>query len=208
MRPTLVRLGIGGLLALAAGIAHPAPPVAGSDAIRVEVGGRDDDIVRLVDATTHVAIAADRLPGHPFRESLVSPDNSVAAVRYGADGGDCLAVYAIEWRAGSALGTRVARVKRVLDYRPRDGRLVVSLQAVPNGVVVQVRSGRHPPFWDKVFLHERASGAWYEWARQLAPLDPTNGVPRSVDETGGDRPYAARLRAPDPRIEDARAPRP
>jgi hypothetical protein len=197
------------MLTLAGGIAHPAPPGVDSGAIRVEVAGRDNDIVRLVDSATRVTIASDRLPGQPIRESLVSSDNSVAAVRYGADGGDCLAVYAIAQSVDRASGARAGQVKRVLDYRPRDGHLSVSLQAVPNGVVVQVRSGRHPPFWDKVFLHERASGAWYEWNRQLAPLDPTNGVPGIVGETDVDQPYAARLRPLDPRVDRVpRAPRP
>jgi hypothetical protein len=201
MRSMLVRLGAIGMLALATGTAHAAPPAVAGNAIRVEAYGRDDDIVRLIDSATRVTIAADRLPGRPVRESLVASDDSVAAVRYGADGGDCLAVYAIRWSVDPASGTRAAQVTRVLDYRPRDGHLGVSLQVVPNGVVVQVRSGRHPPFWDKVFLHERASGTWYEWERQLAPLDPTNGVPRTVGETGGDPPYAARLRPLDPRVD-------
>ncbi len=185
-------------LALAAAAAHAAP----AEAIRVEVAGGGKDVVRLVDARTQAAIAVDRLPDEPVGESAVSPDGGVVAVRHGAaDGGDGVALYAIDRVVDPASGRRVGRVAQVLDYRPRDGRLAVSFRPVPNGSVVQVDSGRHPPFWRKVFFYQRDERTWYEWPRALLPNDPTEGVPRLVRRAASDAPYAAWLRPLEARAE-------
>ena len=175
--------------------AHAASGVVPGDALRVEVDDRDADVLRLVDVSTQAIVARDRISGGPVRDSVVAADGSVAAVRYGAaDGGDCLVVYAIDWSADPATGAKIGTAKRVLEYRPRDGRLEVTLRTVPNGTVVQVRTGRHPPLWRKIFFHERTGGRWLAWPRALAPADPTQGIPAAVGSTDTGADYVAWLR--------------
>ena len=187
------------VLAVGAGSAPAAPGLAQGDPISVEVSGPDRDVVRLVDATTHATIVLDRIKGGPLRDSLVSPDNAVVAVRRGAgDDGDSLVAYAIAWTVDPVSGAKVGRVSQVLDYRPRDGHLDMTLRQVPNGTVLQVRTGRQPPLWSKIFLHEHAGGTWIEWPRALAPADPTEGMPATVGDTDKGIPYAAWLRRPHP----------
>jgi hypothetical protein len=195
----IARLAAGCALALSACAAHPAQGALPGDGIRVDVSGHDKDVVRLADTVTRATIAWDRLKGEPVRDSLVSPDNTMVAVRHGADDdGDSLAAYAIAWAVDPASGAKVGKVAHVLDYRPRDGHLSVSLRQVPNGTVVQVQSGRHPPLWRKIFFYESASGTWYEWPRALAPRDPTDGMPTTVGDTDTGTHYAAWLRPLDP----------
>ena len=189
----IARLAGAGALALAAA-AIPAAPGA---PLRVEASGQQPAVVRLVDATTGATLGLDRLPGGPVRESRVSTDNAVVAVRHGAsDGGDSLAVYTIAWRVDPASGRPVGQVTQVLDYQPHDGPLGMTLQPVPDGIAVHVQSGRHAPLWRKVFLYRRAAGRWYEWPRSLAPRDPTEGMPGDVGDADTGTPYAARLRPP------------
>jgi hypothetical protein len=183
------------LLALVLVPAQAAPAVVPGHPVRVEVAGRDRDVVRLVDATTGALIATDRLGGEPVRGSVASPDNAAIAVRYGAAGeGDAVAVYAIGWRVDPASRAWVGKVDQVLAYQPRDGYLGVSLLPVPAGSVVRVQSGRHVPLWNKVFLLDRRRGAWLEWPRALAPDDATEGVPGTVGDADSGVAYAARVR--------------
>jgi hypothetical protein len=183
------------LLALVLVPAQAAQAVVPGHPVRVEVAGRDRDVVRLVDATTGALIATDRLGGEPVRGSVASPDNAAVAVRYGAAGeGDAVAVYAIAWRVDPASRAWVGQVDQVLAYQPRDGYLGVSLLPVPAGSVVRVRSGRRVPLWNKVFLLDRRRGAWLEWPRALAPDDATEGVPGTVGDSDSDAAYAARVR--------------
>jgi hypothetical protein len=175
--------------------AHAASGSVPGDSLRVEVDGRDADVLRLVDASTQAVIARDRIPGGHVRDSVVAPDGSVAAVRYGAaDDGDCLVVYAIDWSIDSATGAKLGSARRALEYRPRDGRVDVSLRTVPNGTVVLVQTGRHPPLWHKIFFHERTGDRWLEWPRALAPADPTQGMPTGVGGTDTGAAYNAWLR--------------
>jgi len=186
-------------LALCACVAQAAQGVLPGDAVRVEVSGHDKDVVRLTDAVTRATIAWDRIEAKPVRESLVSADNNVVAVRHGIDDdGDSLAVYAIVWGVDPASGAKVGNVAHVLNYRPRDGHLGVSLRHVPNGTVVQAQSGRHPPLWSKIFFYKSAAGTWYEWPRALGPRDPTDGMPTTVGDTDTGAHYAAWLRPLEP----------
>jgi len=187
------------LLALAMVSAQAAPATVPGDPVRVEVAGRDRDVVRLVDASTGAVIASDRLRGEPVRGSVASPDNAAVAVRYGAAGeGDAVAVYAIAWRVDPASGVKTGQVAQVLVYQPRDGYLGLSLRPVPAGSVLRVQSGRHVPLWNKVFLLDRRRGTWLEWPRALAPDDATEGVPGQVGTTPGGEAYAAWLRPLEP----------
>ncbi len=195
---TIVACVAGCALACAAWVVPAAP----GDRIRVDVSGQDRDTLRLGDAWTRAPIACDRVPGEPLRDSLVSPDDAVVAVRHGArDDGDSLAAYALAWTVDPATGARVGTVARVLSYRPRDGHLSLTLRQVPNGTVLEARTGRHPPLWTKVFFHDRARDTWYEWPRALAPHDPTAGVPTTVGATDTGDPYAAWLRRIDPHCD-------
>ena len=192
--PRLARPVAACALALSVGVAGLARA-----AVAVEVSGQDRSVVRLVDPATHATLARDRLRGEPVQDSLVSAGNDVVAVRHGAaDGGDGLAAYAIAGTPAPASGATAGRVARVLAYDPRDGHLDVSLQQVPSGVVLRVRTGRHPPYWNKVFLHVSAGDTWYEWPRALEPGDPTEGMPTKVGEREPRTPYAAWLRPLDP----------
>jgi hypothetical protein len=192
--PQTARL-VAALLALALATAQGAPAAAPGDPVRVEVAGPGRDVVRLVDATTGVLIASDRLRGEPVRGSVASPDNAAVAVRYGAGGeGDAIAVYAIDWRVDPASGAKTGKVVGVLAYQPRDGYLGVSLLPVPAGSVLRVQSGRNVPLWNKVFLLDRRRGTWLEWPRALAPDDATAGVPRAVGDAASGEAYAAWVR--------------
>ena len=201
------RLGLACLLALSAGAAATAPPGAAGDPIQVDASGPDADVVRLTDAATGRVIARDRLPGQRMRDSLVTPDHTLVAVRYGTqDDGDCLAVYAVVWSTHPRSGAKIGHVARVLSYQPRDGHLAVSLRPVPNGTVVEVRTGRHAPLWSKIFLHDGARDQWLEFPRALAPGDPTQGIPSTVGRTDAGIGYVASLRplqAPDATGPDA-----
>lgn len=191
---TLARLAAS-LSAVAIIAAHGAPALVAGDPVRIEVAGRDRDVVRIVDAATGALVARDRLHGEPVRSSVVSPDNTAVAVRYGAAGdGDAVAIYAIGWQVDPASGAKTGRVAQVLVYVPRDGYLGISLRPVPAGSVARVQSGRHVPLWNKVFLLDRRRGAWLEWPRALASEDATEGVPATVGRVASGEAYAAWVR--------------
>jgi hypothetical protein len=182
-------------LTLSATTADPAPDLTRSRRVEVDVSGPAKDVVRLTDLPTSSLIAVDRIEDGPIRESLVSSDGTIVAVRHGADDdGDSLAVYAIAWRPDPVSGVDAGKAAQVLSYKPRDGHLDVRLRPVPRGTVVQVQTGRHPPFWNKVFFYEAAGGRWYEWPRALGRRDPTSGVPKDVGAFDIGTNYAASLR--------------
>jgi hypothetical protein len=176
------------------------PGVARGGRVQVDIRGEHRDVVRLVDAETRAAIAVDLNAGEVLRDGIASSDDGVVAVRFGGqDDGDALSAYAIAWAIDPASGKRRGTVAQVLVYAPRDGRLSVSLETVPNGTLMQVQTGRHAPFWHKTFLRERASGRWYQWPRTLRagyPMD--GGTPATVGSARTADPYAAWLRAPIP----------
>jgi len=165
----------------------------------VEVSGQAKGVVRLIDPLTSSVIAIDRIDDGPITESLVSPDGTIVAVRHGNDdGGGGVAIYAIAWKLNPVSGGYAGKVSQVLSYRPRDGHLHVWLRHVPRGTVVQVETGRHPPFWTKVFFYETAGARWYEWPRALGSREATGGVPRDIGEFDIGTNYAALLRPLDP----------
>jgi len=168
-----------------------APP---GDALRVEVPERRPGTVTLVDAATSTPVATDAIEGAVVRNSLVSPDDTVVAIRYGTAQGEGLAAYAVAWKIDPASGRKLGTVSRVLEYRPRDGRLNLSIQRVPNGTVIRAESGLHVPLWRKTFFYDAAARTWYEWPRALQPQDGTEGVPKAVGEADTGAAYAAWLR--------------
>jgi hypothetical protein len=175
--------------------------VAAGDRIRVEAHGPGKEVVRLVDDRTGSVIASDRLAGEGAREARVLADNTMVVVRRGhnADGsGDGLCAYAVDWTTDPATGAKTGKVTQVLVFRPDDGHLALSLEAVPNGVVLRVRTGLYVPPWNKTFFYRRANATWYEWPKTFRPGYPDDALPAKVATTRTNDPYDAYLRAPEP----------